>query len=680
MALPEEDIDSYLSRRAKQDESWVFLKHTSVSRSYGPSRPFQLGNLPSLLADGGIPQLASRHPHLVDEPSRDSLAGSKGDATPEVDTADPVVSALPRTPVKVSEISVSDKTVSAARSRKVPSPRRIALTRPKRVIPTLNIIQSSPIDAFSPVASSTPAKPPMGKVVEESPLLGKRRRNETDPNPKKSTKPKSKDKYAPVDPAPVHTSPIETPHFDTSAPIRKSKRPRESGGSPSPQPKSKALRSSVVPTSPINSAVFPPNTELPPILGRQGSLTVSSGQLFKKPQDDRVIKIKSRLPPPAEISVADTSVIESFDTSPPKPPIIAKKAGPVDNEKKPRVPVKTAAAETSLLTSPETSPEKRSTLAPQAPPLSEAAQRPQVKKVIADSTITNLTSPENSREESASIPKNITKSNPPLSGQTAKTEGITKLRPAATTIPNAEAGPSKVSFSTMPLRSRSTLGQTQTKKNPIIPVKRGKDKPAKMTPVEYAEMLIEKYSNPNRKFPNVSQHLRGRKIFYAGVDMRYAGDATKKKMEYVRTLMTSNLAPLTTPSQILNHGGTLVPRYDPEIVTVIVTDGSRFATSQACGIKQVTDIPMTIPTVRWEWVLTGDRQVRKRPTVPGAPPPKPTPPVDDKRLPKMGYYFYHAAFSERIEAGDDIPKRQAKPAVQKELTVEDLDNWDMGIR
>lgn len=113
---------------------------------------------------------------------------------------------------------------------------------------------------------------------------------------------------------------------------------------------------------------------------------------------------------------------------------------------------------------------------------------------------------------------------------------------------------------------------------------------------------------------------------------------------------------------------------------MIVTDGSRFATAQACGIKQVTDIPMTIPTVRWEWVLTGDRQVRKRPTVPGAPPPKPTPPADEKPLPRMGYYFYHAAFSERIEAGDDIPKRQTKPAVKKELTVEDLDNWDMGIR
>ena len=89
---------------------------------------------------------------------------------------------------------------------------------------------------------------------------------------------------------------------------------------------------------------------------------------------------------------------------------------------------------------------------------------------------------------------------------------------------------------------------------------------------------------------------------------------------------------------------------------------------------------MTIPTVRWEWVITGDRQVRKRPTIPGAPPPKPAHPAADGPLPKMGYYFYNAAFSERIEAGDDIPKQQPKKVVQKEPTLEDLDNWDMGIR
>jgi hypothetical protein len=89
---------------------------------------------------------------------------------------------------------------------------------------------------------------------------------------------------------------------------------------------------------------------------------------------------------------------------------------------------------------------------------------------------------------------------------------------------------------------------------------------------------------------------------------------------------------------------------------------------------------MTIPTVRWPWVLSGEKTVRKRPTIPGAPPPKPKPAPANEPLSKMDYFFYHAAFSERIEAGDNIPTRQSKPPVQKEITVEELDKWDMGIR
>jgi len=271
-------------------------------------------------------------------------------------------------------------------------------------------------------------------------------------------------------------------------------------------------------------------------------LTVSSHHLLKKPRDDRIIKVDSRLPPPAKVSVADTSVIESFDTSPPKPPTTTRWAGCAVNGKKPQVPAETAVAETSFLTSPGTSPEKQSTTLP------KIAQRPRVKNIVADPTVTNLTSPENSREESAPDPKDAVGTKPPLPGQTARTMDITKLRPSTTMIPHAEAGPSKTSSSTISLRSRSTLGQAQTKKNPIIPIKKGKDKPVKMTPVEYAEMLIEKYSNPNRRIPNVSQHLRGRKILYVGVDMRYAGDGTKKKMEYVSTPKTLNLAPVVYPS------------------------------------------------------------------------------------------------------------------------------------
>ena len=473
----------------------------------------------------------------MDEPSRDSPLGPPEDSISEADAADPVASALPQTPVKCPKKSASDERASTAtRSRRDPSPRRIVLTKPKRTIPALKIIQSSPVDTFSPVASSTPAKPLAGKVAKESPLLGKRRYDETIASPGGPTKPKSKGKGIPVDPAPVHTSPIESPRFNISTPTRTNKRPRESGRSPSPQPKRKTLRSSVIPTSPVNSATFPPNTELPPISNRQGSLTVSSGQ-FRRPRDDEVVKIKSR-PPPAGDTVANTSVIESFDTSPPKRPTTVKKAGPADNRKRPQVTVETTAAETSLLTSPGTSPEKPSTFAPPAP-LQNAPQRPPAKNVV-DPTVMNLTSQENPREESAPNPRNVTEPNPPPPGQTAKRIGITKLRPATTTIPQVEAGPSKTSSGTMPLRNQPTLAQLKVKRNPPIPVKGAGNKPPKMMPVEYAEMLVEKFSNPNRKIPNVSQHLRGRKIFYASVDTRYAGDGTKRKMEYVRTLTTPN--------------------------------------------------------------------------------------------------------------------------------------------
>ncbi|KAF9784652.1 hypothetical protein BJ322DRAFT_857686 [Thelephora terrestris] len=525
MALPEEDVDSYLARRAKHDEP-----------------PYELGNMPSLLSDSELLADPLSDPDPVDGRFRNPSANSQGDTNSIfTNAADPVASPLPRTPVKGSAIDQSDEPAPAAsRSRRDLSPRRIVLTKQKRAAPTLKIVQSSPIDTFSPVASSTPARPPLGKVVEESPLLGKRPRDEADTSPSK-TKHKSKGKGKAVYPSPQYTSPIESPRFDTSAPGPTGKRPRESGGSPGPAPKRKTLRTDVLPTSPINSAVFPPNIELPPVLSWQGSVTVSSDQSHEWPRDDRVIKIKSRLPPLAEVSVADTSVIESFDTSPHKPPTAAKRTGPVNNEKNPQVPVKTAAVETSFLTSPVTSPEKQSTILPPPPPPLKTAQRAQVKNVIADSTVASITSPENSRDEPTSNGKGVADLIAPPPGQAAKTIGITKLRPAATTTLLTETGPSKSSSTTMPLRSKSTLGQVQKKKIPIIPAKKGKEKPPRMTPVEYADMLIEKNNNPNRKIPNVSQHLRGRKIFYAGVDMRYAGDATKKKMEYVRTPCSSNV-------------------------------------------------------------------------------------------------------------------------------------------
>ena len=519
LALPEEDIDSYLVRRAKPDESWVFLQHTSLFQSYDSLRPFQLGNLPSLLSD------SMRNPDPV---------GSQEGETSQVNIPSPVASALPQTPVKGSNINAADKPAPvASHSQKELSPRRVTLTIPKRVAPTLKSVQSSPIDVYSPVASSTPAKPPSDKAVDVSPLLGKRRHDEADIRPTKLTKPKSKGKSKAVEPAPEHSSPIESPPFDASISGPAGKRPRGSGETPSPPPKRRMLRAGALPTSPINSSVFPPITELPPVLGRQGSITVSSGQMHKKPRNDKVIKIT---PLPVEVPAGDTSVIESFDTSPPKPPTIAKHTVSADSNKKPQVPPESAAAETSVLTSPGTSPEKRSTFPLLPPP--NAAQHAQVKRTVTGPAITNLADP---KDVPASNTKDLIETNP-LAGRRGKMMGITKLKPAATTVLPTEAGPSK-NTSAMPLRSNSTLGQVQKGKHTItLGTRKGKEKPAKMTPVEYAEMLIEKNNNPDRRIPNVSQHLRGRKILYVGVDMRYAGDATKKKMEYVRTFSTLSLS------------------------------------------------------------------------------------------------------------------------------------------
>ena len=505
-------------------------------QSHHPSRPFQLSNLPSLLPHSKLQKDASNDTEPLDGFSRNLPMDSQGNRIAHVSTAGPPASRLPRTPLKGSTVDIDaavEPAPAASRSQKDLSPRRIVLTKPERIAPALEIIQSSPIDTFSPVASSTPAKPPPGKVAEESPLLGKRRYVEENADIN-STKPKSKGKGKAVDLALEHTSPIESPRFNASAPGRTRKRPRESDRIPSPPPKRKNLRTGVLPTSPINSAVFPPNTAPPPALDRQGSVTVSSGQFHKKPRDDRIITIKSKISPPAEVSVANTSVIESFQTSPHKPTTTAEQASSAENEKKYRVSVQATVAETSFLTSPGTSPEKQPTFLSRPPLPPKGAQRAQVKDSIADSVRANLPAPGHSREYTVPNSNGAAETlNPPPPGQIAKTIGITKLRPAATTVLPPGAGPSKNTSGTMPLRSKSTLGQVQ-KKNPIMPAKKGKEKPIRMTPVEYAEMLIEKYNNPNRRIPNVSQHLRGRKIFYAGVDMRYAGDATKKKMEYVR--------------------------------------------------------------------------------------------------------------------------------------------------
>ncbi|KAI6013048.1 hypothetical protein BKA83DRAFT_4362418, partial [Pisolithus microcarpus] len=93
---------------------------------------------------------------------------------------------------------------------------------------------------------------------------------------------------------------------------------------------------------------------------------------------------------------------------------------------------------------------------------------------------------------------------------------------------------------------------------------KGKEKPALVTPLEYALRLQSDLLTVTPK----TNYLKGICIFYVGGDMQYASTRTRGRMDY-----------------IIKHGGTLVPKYDPAVVTHI----------------SLSEIPEHIPTVTWSW-------------------------------------------------------------------------------
>ncbi|KAG6907586.1 hypothetical protein DXG01_008343, partial [Tephrocybe rancida] len=157
-----------------------------------------------------------------------------------------------------------------------------------------------------------------------------------------------------------------------------------------------------------------------------------------------------------------------------------------------------------------------------------------------------------------------------------------------------------------------------------------KEKPLLVSPEEYAKNLIEKI---NAKMVGVardsdapipqSKFLHGMNFFYTGGDMTYASERTRGRMDL-----------------IVRHGGTLLPRYDASITTHIVTDASAPATMRAMGIKNLSEIPNHIPTITWKWIVNGISSLSKL--------------GKDERV-RMGELFVDAAFSERIDAGKDLP-------------------------
>jgi hypothetical protein len=225
--------------------------------------------------------------------------------------------------------------------------------------------------------------------------------------------------------------------------------------------------------------------------------------------------------------------------------------------------------------------------------------------------------------------------------------------------------------------------------------KKVKDKPKLITPLEYAQKL-QSCLDLHAKLK--TNYLKGKRIFYVGGDMMYASTTTRGRMEYVSHLyiisshchlrprcsaihymsvirecgvawrrlpslyrsfevdlgIASDMYSASFP-QIVKHGGTLIPRYDPAIVTHIVTDAGVRHTLRALSLKSLSDIPDNIPTVTWDWVVSGYGRTSKQ---------KPELSLDRSDKGKgvaegdhgddddaFDFEFMHAAFSERIDAG-----------------------------
>ncbi|OAX37687.1 hypothetical protein K503DRAFT_692911, partial [Rhizopogon vinicolor AM-OR11-026] len=188
-----------------------------------------------------------------------------------------------------------------------------------------------------------------------------------------------------------------------------------------------------------------------------------------------------------------------------------------------------------------------------------------------------------------------------------------------------------------PPKVRKTVSSSREKANTSKQSKdkKTKEKPALITPLEYAQKLQLNFELGKKR---KTDYLRGKRILYIGGDMRYASAKTRGRMDY-----------------IVKHGGTLVPSYDPATVTHIVTDATIPPTLRALGLKSLKEIPDHIPTVRWTWVISGygrsGYNKKKRAEELNDTKGKAKAGDDDDDESYLDFEFLHAAFSTRIDAG-----------------------------
>lgn len=90
-------------------------------------------------------------------------------------------------------------------------------------------------------------------------------------------------------------------------------------------------------------------------------------------------------------------------------------------------------------------------------------------------------------------------------------------------------------------------------------------------------------------------------------------------------------------------------------MTHIVTDAGVRNTLKALSLKSLSDIPDTIPTVTWDWVVSGYGRANKRKSklLSGRADKRKSDAEDDSgdENDLFDFEFMHAAFPERIDAG-----------------------------
>lgn len=185
-----------------------------------------------------------------------------------------------------------------------------------------------------------------------------------------------------------------------------------------------------------------------------------------------------------------------------------------------------------------------------------------------------------------------------------------------------------------------------------------KEKPKLVSPSEYAELILaDEVDGKHRRKGSTPQFLRGYNVFYTGGERTYASETTRNRMQLVCPSTYLCRTKLIPSIQLVRHGANLIPKFNPEIVTHIVTEGSSLPTLNALGLKHLKDIPNHIPTVRWTWVTYGMSRANNLPKER----------MDEKLKLCL---IDHAAFADRCTAGMDVyPPLSSTKGKARERTI-----------